>query len=106
MPVPVGSATAASRDCPWTRTDRPRSRCDKSITISPQAAPAEAVPSRAVTLAERVSLRPRRRKLALCMETMRPTAAAPLLDVGVDELGFGEAHAGSAPRRLLEALDP
>src|SRR5438093_5830985 len=106
MPVPAASATAASRDCPWTWTDRPRPRCDKSITISPQAAPAEAVPSRAVTLADRVSLRSRRRKLALFMETMRPTAATSVLDVGVDELGFGETHTGCATINFFEELYP
>ena len=41
-------------------------------------------------LADAISLRSRRRKLALFMETMRPTAETTVLDVGVDDLGFGE----------------
>jgi SAM-dependent methyltransferase len=43
-----------------------------------------------VKLADRVSLRSRRRKLALFMETMRPTPETRVLDIGADELGFGE----------------
>jgi SAM-dependent methyltransferase len=59
-----------------------------------------------VTLADRVSLRSRRRKLALFMETMRPTAATSVLDVGVDELGFGDTHTGCATINFFEELYP
>ena len=41
-------------------------------------------------LADAISLRSRRRKFALFMETMRPTAETTVLDVGVDDFGFGE----------------
>jgi SAM-dependent methyltransferase len=45
-----------------------------------------------VKVADRVSLRSRRRKLALFMETMRPTPRTRVLDVGADEIGFGEGE--------------
>ncbi|MBA2332227.1 MAG: methyltransferase domain-containing protein [Actinobacteria bacterium] len=41
-------------------------------------------------LADAISLRSRRRKLALFLETMRPTAETTVLDIGVDDAGFGE----------------
>jgi SAM-dependent methyltransferase len=41
-------------------------------------------------LADAISIRSRRRKFALFMETMRPTAETTVLDVGVDDFGFGE----------------
>ncbi|MBA2385086.1 MAG: class I SAM-dependent methyltransferase [Actinobacteria bacterium] len=42
-------------------------------------------------LTDAISLRSRRRKLALFMETIRPTPDTTVLDVGADELGFGAA---------------
>ena len=44
-------------------------------------------------LADAISLRSRRRKLALFLETMRPTAETTVLDIGVDDFGFGELGA-------------
>jgi SAM-dependent methyltransferase len=41
-------------------------------------------------LADAVSLRSRERKLRLFLDELRPTAETTVLDVGVDELGFGE----------------
>jgi SAM-dependent methyltransferase len=41
-------------------------------------------------LADRISLRSRRRKFGLFMETMGPTAETSVLDVGVDDLAFGD----------------
>jgi SAM-dependent methyltransferase len=41
-----------------------------------------------------ISLRSRRRKFGLFMETMAPTAETTVLDIGVDDLGFGERAAG------------
>jgi len=46
-------------------------------------------------LADAVSLRSRRRKLDLFLETIRPTAETTVLDVGVDDFGFGESGAAS-----------
>jgi SAM-dependent methyltransferase len=43
-----------------------------------------------VRLADQVSLRSRRRKLRLFLEELNPTAATSVLDVGADELAFGE----------------
>jgi SAM-dependent methyltransferase len=43
-----------------------------------------------VRLVDEVSLRSRRRKLRLFLEELRPTADTSVLDVGVDELAFGE----------------
>ena len=41
-------------------------------------------------LADRISLRSRRRKFGLFMETMAPTAETTVLDVGVDDFTFGD----------------
>jgi SAM-dependent methyltransferase len=43
-----------------------------------------------VRLVDEVSLRSRRRKLRLFLEELRPTADTSVLDVGADELAFGE----------------
>ena len=42
-------------------------------------------------LTDAVSLRSRRRKLRLFLDELRPTPATTVLDVGVDEVGFGGA---------------
>ncbi len=42
-------------------------------------------------LIDAISLRSRRHKFDLFMETMRPTAGTTVLDVGVDDFGFGES---------------
>ena len=41
-------------------------------------------------LADQISLRSRRRKFGLFMETMAPTAETTVLDLGVDDFAFGE----------------
>jgi SAM-dependent methyltransferase len=41
-------------------------------------------------LADQISLRSRRRKFALFMETMAPTAETTVLDIGVDDFAFGD----------------
>ena len=41
-------------------------------------------------LTDEISLRSRRRKFALFMETMAPTAETRVLDVGVEDLAFGD----------------
>jgi SAM-dependent methyltransferase len=41
-------------------------------------------------LAEAISLRSRERKLGLFLDELHPTAETSVLDVGADELGFGE----------------
>ncbi|MBA3427506.1 MAG: hypothetical protein H0U07_02910, partial [Actinobacteria bacterium] len=43
-------------------------------------------------LTDAISLRSRRRKLALFLESMRPDSETTILDVGVDELGFGQRN--------------
>jgi SAM-dependent methyltransferase len=43
-----------------------------------------------VRIADAISLRSRRRKLRLFLEELQPTAETTVLDVGADELGFGE----------------
>jgi SAM-dependent methyltransferase len=58
-----------------------------------------------MTLADRVSLRSRRRKLALFMEELRPTAATTVIDAGVDEIGFG-ARDRCATHNFFEELYP
>ena len=57
-------------------------------------------------LADRVSLRSRQRKLGLFLETMRPTPATTVLDVGADELGFGDQPGGCATLNFFEELYP
>ena len=41
-------------------------------------------------LVDQISLRSRRRKLRLFLEELHPTAETTVLDVGADELAFGE----------------
>jgi SAM-dependent methyltransferase len=61
-----------------------------------------------VRLADAISLRSRRRKLALFLELMRPTGATTVLDVGVDEVSLGEAggQGGCTTHNLLEESYP
>jgi SAM-dependent methyltransferase len=58
--------------------------------------------------ADAVSLRSRRRKLRLFLEEMRPTATTTVLDVGVDEVGFGGAggQEGCTTHNFFEELYP
>ena len=56
-------------------------------------------------LADAISLRSRRRKFGLFMETMAPTAETAILDVGVDDFGFGDAG-GCATLNFFEELYP
>jgi len=56
-------------------------------------------------LVDAVSLRSRRRKLALFTETMRPTADTTVVDVGVDDSGFGERE-GCGTLNFFEELYP
>jgi SAM-dependent methyltransferase len=52
-----------------------------------------------------VSFRSRRRKLRLLLEELEPTAETTVLDVGADELGFGEGD-GCGTLNFLEELYP
>ena len=56
-------------------------------------------------LADTISLRSRERKLRLFLEELRPTAETTVLDVGADELGFGEGD-GCATMNFFEELYP
>jgi SAM-dependent methyltransferase len=58
-----------------------------------------------VKLTDRVSLRSRRRKLGLFLETMRPTAETTVLDVGADDAPFG-ARGGCGTLNFFEELYP
>jgi SAM-dependent methyltransferase len=55
-----------------------------------------------------VSLRSRRRKLRLFLDAMRPTAETTVLDVGVDEVGFGApgGESGCGTHNFFEELYP
>ena len=55
---------------------------------------------------EAVSLRSRRRKLELFMETMRPTPATRVVDVGVTDSGFGEERGLGHTHNFFEAMYP
>ncbi|HWN22883.1 MAG TPA: class I SAM-dependent methyltransferase [Gaiellaceae bacterium] len=60
-------------------------------------------------LVDAVSLRSRRRKLALFTETIRPTADTTVVDVGVDDSGFGERsveQGGCGTLNFFEELYP
>jgi SAM-dependent methyltransferase len=56
-------------------------------------------------LADAISLRSRRRKFGLFMEAMRPTPDTTVLDVGVDDVGFGDQR-GCATLNFFEELYP
>ena len=59
-------------------------------------------------LADAISLRSRRRKLALFLELLRPGPATTVLDVGVDEVSLGDAggQSGCTTHNLLEERYP
>jgi SAM-dependent methyltransferase len=61
-----------------------------------------------VRLADAISLRSRRRKLALFLELMEPTADTAVLDVGVDEVSHGEpgGESGCRTHNFLEEHYP
>jgi len=56
-------------------------------------------------LTDAISLRSRRRKFALFMETMAPTAETTVLDIGVDDVSFG-AGRGCGTLNFFEELYP
>src|SRR5262245_12823586 len=58
-----------------------------------------------MTLANAISLRSRRRKLRLFLDELRPGPETTVLDVGADELGFGDAG-GCATMNFFEELYP
>jgi SAM-dependent methyltransferase len=57
-------------------------------------------------LADRISLRSRRRKLGLFLEELRPGPETTVLDVGADELGFGDSGGACATLNFFEELYP
>jgi SAM-dependent methyltransferase len=61
-----------------------------------------------VRLADAISLRSRRRKLALFLQLMAPSAATTVLDVGVDEVSHGEpgGESGCTTHNFLEERYP
>ena len=58
-----------------------------------------------MSFADRISLRSRRRKFALFMETIAPTAETTVLDVGADDSGFGDPS-GCETTNFFEELYP
>jgi SAM-dependent methyltransferase len=56
-------------------------------------------------LADQISLRSRRQKFGLFMETMAPTEATTVLDIGVDDVAFGE-RSGCSTLNFFEELYP
>ena len=56
-------------------------------------------------LADAISLRSRRRKLRLFLDELQPTRKTSVLDVGADELAFGEGD-GCATLNFFEELYP
>jgi SAM-dependent methyltransferase len=58
-----------------------------------------------VRLADAVSLRSRKRKLDLFLEELQPTPETTVLDVGADELAFGEGD-GCGTLNFFEELYP
>ena len=61
-----------------------------------------------VRVTDAVSLRSRRRKLRLFLEELTPTADTTIVDVGVDEVGFGDegGQSGCATHNFFEELYP
>jgi SAM-dependent methyltransferase len=58
-----------------------------------------------VRLTDAISLRSRRRKLRLFLDELQPTADTSVLDVGADELAFGEGD-GCGTLNFFEELYP
>jgi SAM-dependent methyltransferase len=58
-----------------------------------------------VRLTDAISLRSRRRKLRLFLDELQPTAETSVLDVGADELAFGEGD-GCGTLNFFEELYP
>jgi SAM-dependent methyltransferase len=58
-----------------------------------------------VRLVDQVSLRSRRRKLQLFLDELHPTADTSVLDVGADELAFGEGD-GCGTLNFFEEMYP
>lgn len=58
-----------------------------------------------MSLVDAVSLRSRRRKLRLLLDELRPTERTTVLDVGADELSFGEGD-GCGTLNFFEELYP
>jgi SAM-dependent methyltransferase len=58
-----------------------------------------------VPLVDTVSLRSRKKKLRLLLDELQPTAETTVLDVGADELGFGEGD-GCGTLNFLEEMYP
>jgi SAM-dependent methyltransferase len=56
-------------------------------------------------LTDEISLRSRRRKFALFMEAMAPTAATTVLDVGVDDFAFGDVSSNEGTCRTLNFFE-
>ena len=56
-------------------------------------------------LTDAISLRSRRRKLRLFLDELQPTAETTVLDVGADELAFGEGD-GCTTLNFFEELYP
>ena len=56
-------------------------------------------------LADAISLRSRKQKLRLLLEELQPTPSTSVLDVGADELGFGESE-GCGTLNFFEELYP
>ena len=59
-------------------------------------------------LTDAISIRSRRRKLALFLDEMRPAEATTVLDVGVDEVSLGEGggQSGCTTHNFLEERYP
>jgi SAM-dependent methyltransferase len=56
-------------------------------------------------LTDEISLRSRRRKFALFMETMAPTAETRVLDIGVDDFAFGDLSRNESSCRTLNFFE-
>jgi len=61
-----------------------------------------------VRATDAISLRSRRRKLRLFLDEIRPTESTTVVDIGADEIGFGEqgGQAGCATHNFFEELYP
>jgi SAM-dependent methyltransferase len=70
--------------------------------------PRQPLPSLVMRLVDAVSLRSRKHKLRLFLDELRPTPETTVLDVGVDEIGFGGVggEAGCGTHNFFEELYP
>ena len=81
------------------------SKAGSGLSLTPTGSATGARILTPVNLVDSISLRSRRRKLRLFLDELHPTQDTSVLDVGADELGFGEGD-GCGTLNFFEELYP